>query len=100
MGQRPVPSSGCLALELLDLLGFAHALDPGSHPSIDDVVPVLLRVQRELHEPLDEEDAGVADLSRSLLHQLETLLEQKLIALAVSEPGAGRILSQWGKLTS
>lgn len=53
------------------------------------MVPVLLGSHWKLFPPFHQEDAGVADFSRSRFAQSKTAPEVLLIALAVSETGAG-----------
>ena len=78
------------ALQLHLLLGANDRLDAGPGPGVDDVVPMPGAAGRKLHVPLDEQDAGVANLTAALLVEAEALLEQGLIPLAVGEAGAGR----------
>ena len=62
-------------------------------PGVDDVVPVSRGALWELEEPLDEEDAGVADLARAVVllgGEVEAALEHVLVPLAVREPRAAR----------
>ena len=57
------------------------------------MVPVARGPLRELEEPLDEEDARVADLAGALVLlgvQVEAPLEHVLVPLAVGEPRAER----------
>ena len=57
------------------------------------MVPVSRGALGELEEPLDEEDAGVADLARAVVllgGEVEATLEHVLVPLAVREPGAAR----------
>ena len=53
--------------------------------------PVLRCVQGQLLEPLDEEDAGVADVAAPGLLQLEAPGEELLVLAAPCEPGAARL---------
>ena len=53
--------------------------------------PVLRGVQRKLLEPLDEEDAGVADVPAPGLAQLEAPGEERLVLAAPREPRAARL---------
>ena len=54
------------------------------------MVPVAVGARGQLEEPLDEEDARVADLAAALLLQVEALQEHGLVLLAVGETGAGK----------
>jgi hypothetical protein len=49
---------------------------------------------RQLHVPLDEQDARVADLAASLLDQSEAFLEQGLVPFAVGETGAKKKMAK------
>ena len=44
--------------------------------------------------PLDNEDAGIADLATSCLLELETLLASILVLPAVREPGTRKLMNQ------
>jgi hypothetical protein len=52
------------------------------------VIPMSGAAGRQLHVPLDEQDARVADLAASLLDKSEAFLEQGLVPFAVGETGA------------
>ena len=73
-------------------LGLDQALDAGSGSCVDDVVPVPGGVLGQLEEPLDEEDARVADLARPLLVQVEASHKHRLVLLAVGEAGAKKYM--------
>ena len=75
-------------LQLHLLLGSHDGLDAGAGASVDDVVPVSAASGRKLHVPLDEEDAGVADLAAAFLVEAEAFLEERLVPFAVGETGA------------
>ena len=69
-------------------LGLFSASSVFSGASVDDVVPVSAASGRKLHVPLDEEDAGVADLAAAFLVEAEAFLEERLVPFAVGETGA------------
>ena len=68
------------------LLVLEHVLDAGPGPGVHHVVPVLVRVLRQLLPALDYEHAGVADLAVPDARQLEAAHAVILILLTVSEP--------------
>ena len=72
----------------LFVLALDQGLDPGSGPGVNNVTPVLLGGPGQFDEPLDQEDAGVADLARPVFLEEEATLEAGLIADAVCESGA------------
>jgi len=72
---------GTLLLLLLE-----DVLGAGACPRVHHVCPVLRSVSRKLFPPLDNEDAGIADLATSRLLELETLLTSILVLPTVREP--------------
>lgn len=70
------------------LLMFEHILDAWSSSGVHNMSPVLGGVGGQLLPPLDNQDAGVADLARAASLQLETAAAVALILLTVSEPRA------------
>jgi hypothetical protein len=49
------------------LLGLDHALDAGSGPGVDDVVPVPGGARRQFDVAFDQKDTGIANFSGSML---------------------------------
>ena len=60
-------------------------LDAGSVPRVHHVVPVLGRGPGQVPPPLDDQDAGVAELPMSRLRQLEAVAERLLVLAAACE---------------